>query len=71
MTAGLLHGETILLSTHDIEEAENIFDRVILLRYGGIQADLLAEEWQESGRSLSDIYAEELGYDPSRYRKFF
>ncbi len=71
MTAGLLHGETILLSTHDIEEAENIFDRVILLRYGGIQADLPAEEWQESGRSLSDIYAEELGYDPSRYRKFF
>ena len=59
-----------MIATHDIEEMENIFDRVILLQYGGIKADFTAEEWQESGRSLADLYADAMGYDPGRYRKY-
>ena len=55
LTAGLRNGETLVIATHDIEEMENIFDRVILLQYGGIKADFAAEEWQESGRSLADL----------------
>ena len=70
LTAGLRNGETLVIATHDIEEMENIFDRVILLQYGGIKADFAAEEWQESGRSLADLYADAMGYDPSRYRKY-
>ncbi|MGI5894120.1 MAG: ATP-binding cassette domain-containing protein [Candidatus Merdivicinus sp.] len=70
LTAGLRCGETLLISTHDVEEMENIFDRVLLLRYGGVHADLLAEEWQEDGRSLSDLYADTMGYDDKRYQKY-
>ena len=70
LTAGLRNGETLVIATHDIEETENIFDRVILLQYGGIKADFTAEEWQESGRSLADLYADAMGYDPGRYRKY-
>lgn len=70
LTAGLTKGETLVISTHDVEEMENIFDRVILLRYGGVKADLMAEEWQEGGVSLADLYADAMGYDPNRYREF-
>lgn len=70
LTAGLTKGETLVISTHDVEEMENIFDRVILLQYGGVKADLLAEEWQEGGTSLADLYADAMGYDPNRYREF-
>ena len=70
LTAGLTKGETLVISTHDVEEMENIFDRVILLQYGGVKADLMAEEWQEGGVSLADLYADAMGYDPNRYREF-
>ena len=60
----------MVISTHDVEEMENIFDRVILLQYGGVKADLMAEEWQEGGVSLADLYADAMGYDPNRYREF-
>ena len=70
LTAGLTQGETLVISTHDVEEMENLFDRAILLRYGGVKADLMAEEWQEGGTSLSDLYAKAMGYDPNRYREF-
>ena len=70
LTAGLTKGETLVISTHDVEEMENIFDRAILLRYGGVKADLMAEEWQEGGVSLADLYADAMGYDPNRYRVF-
>ena len=70
LTAGLTKGETLVISTHDVEEMENIFDRAILLRYGGVKADLMAEEWQEGGVSLADLYADAMGYDPNRYREF-
>ena len=70
LTAGLTKGETLVISTHDVEEMENIFDRVILLQYGGVKADLLAEEWQEGSTSLADLYADAMGYDPNRYREF-
>lgn len=70
LTAGLRRNETLLISTHDVEEMENIFDRVLLLRYGGVKADLMSEDWQEGGHSLADLYAETMGYDPARYRKY-
>lgn len=70
LTAGLTQGETLIISTHDVEEMENIFDRVILLGYGSVKADLSAEEWQTGETSLSDLYAKAMGYDPNRYREF-
>ena len=42
LTAGLRNGETLVIATHDIEEMETSFDRVILLQIGVIKEDFAA-----------------------------
>jgi ABC-2 type transport system ATP-binding protein len=53
--------ETILLSTHEVAEAEGLFERVLYLREGRIALDATAEALRERGRSVVQTYREVLG----------
>ncbi len=53
--------ETILLSTHEVAEAEGLFERVLYLREGRIALDATAEVLRERGRSVVQTYREVLG----------
>jgi ABC-2 type transport system ATP-binding protein len=53
--------ETILLSTHEIAEAEGLFDRVLYLRDGQLALDVQAEDLRNQGRSVVQAFREVLG----------
>jgi ABC-2 type transport system ATP-binding protein len=53
--------ETILLSTHEIAEAEGLFDRVLYLRDGRLALDVRAEDLRDQGRSVTQTFREVLG----------
>ncbi|MBE0635013.1 ABC transporter ATP-binding protein [Candidatus Bipolaricaulota bacterium] len=52
--------ETILLSTHEVAEAEGLFERVIFLREGRLALDVSAEALREGGKSVVDTFREVL-----------
>ena len=52
--------ETILLSTHEVAEAEGLFERVIYLRDGKLALDVSAESLREGGKSVVDTFREVL-----------
>ncbi len=58
--------ETILLSTHLIEEVEHFISRAVLLRQGRIAGDAAALELEEQGRSLMEYVKETWQYRPDR-----
>ena len=62
--------ETVLISTHEIEDVENLLDRALILRRGSIAEDILLEELREKGQNLTDALEEALGYNSQRYREF-
>ncbi len=53
--------ETILLSTHEVAEAEGLFDRVLYLREGRLALDARAEDLRSQGRSVVQAFREVLG----------
>ena len=53
--------ETILLSTHEVAEAEGLFERVVYLRDGRLALDTRAEDLREQGRSVVQAFREVLG----------
>jgi ABC-2 type transport system ATP-binding protein len=71
MISSLREDETILISTHQLNEIENFIDRAIILRYGLVKADFCMDEIKEQGKSLSDIMMEVTGYDENRYKSLF
>ncbi len=52
--------ETILLSTHEVAEAESLFDRVLLLRQGRLALDANAEALRAEGKSVVVAFREVL-----------
>ena len=52
--------ETILLSTHEVAEAESLFDRVLLLRQGRLALDANAEALRAEGKSVVAAFREVL-----------
>jgi len=52
--------ETILLSTHEVAEAEGLFERAVYLRDGRLALDARAEELREQGRSVVQTFKEVL-----------
>ncbi len=52
--------ETIILSTHEVAEAEGLFDRAIYLREGRLALDATAETLREGGKSVVDTFREVL-----------
>ncbi len=72
LLAGSLRGnETILLSSHHVEEIEPLLDRVLIFHQGQLVVDVLLDEMRESGRSLMELLASAVGYDPQRCLDLF
>ncbi len=61
--------ETVLLSTHLIEEVESFIGRAVLLREGKIVGDITTAELEEAGRSLMAYVKETYHYKPDRVSK--
>jgi ABC-2 type transport system ATP-binding protein len=51
---------TIVLSTHEVAEAEGLFERVVFLREGRVALDAQAESLREEGRSVVETFREVL-----------
>ena len=60
--------ETIILSTHLIEEVENFVSRAVVLRNGRLIADVSADNLADRGLSLTAFIKETYGYQSSRVR---
>ena len=61
--------ETVLLSTHLIEEVSEFIGRAVLIRKGEIVGDVSMLELAESGRSLMDYIKRTYHYRPDRVSK--
>lgn len=61
--------ETVLLSTHLIEEVAEFIGRAVLLHKGKIIGDLSLDEIEESGKSLIEIIKETYRYRADRVGK--
>lgn len=49
---------SVIMSTHEVQEAEGLFDRVIFLEEGQIVLDAEAESLRASGRSVAEAFQE-------------
>ncbi|MBB6735295.1 ABC transporter ATP-binding protein [Cohnella zeiphila] len=58
MVQGLTGSETVLLSTHLIDEIENVIDRAVVLHKGLVRADFYVDDMRERGLSLTDVMTE-------------
>ncbi|MDO5331237.1 MAG: ABC transporter ATP-binding protein [Bacillota bacterium] len=59
-------GETILLSTHLIEEISGFISRAVLIHEGEIVGDKLVEDLDKEGKSLMDYIKETYNYKADR-----
>lgn len=59
-------GETILLSTHLLEEVQHFISRAVLLRNGRVVGDSSTLELEESGKGLMDFVKETYHYRADR-----
>ena len=67
---GLLEpGETIILSTHLLEEVQHFISRAVLLDRGAIAGDVTTGELEERGESLMDFVKSSLHYRGDRVLK--
>lgn len=68
--AGILQeNETVLLSTHLIEEVASFIGRAVLIREGKIIADIKTDELEEEGKSLIGYIKEKYDYRGDRVSK--
>lgn len=61
--------ETVLLSTHLLEEVENFIGRAVLIRRGKIVGDVSMLELEESGKGLMDYVKDTYHYRADRVSK--
>lgn len=61
--------ETVLLSTHLLEEVEHFISRAVLLRQGKIVGDISMLELEETGRNLMGFVKETYQYKADRVSK--
>lgn len=70
MAAGLKEDETILISTHLIDEIENFLDRAVIFNFGRLKADCMIDELRENGSSLEELMADACDYDQTRIQQY-
>ncbi|MDF2986942.1 MAG: transporter related [Eubacterium sp.] len=68
MASSIKEDETILISTHHINEIENFIDRAIILRYGRIKADIYMDDLKSQGKTLSQLIMELSEYKENKYK---
>lgn len=61
--------ETILLSTHLLEEVDKFVGRAVLLRQGRVIGDVTMVELEEQNKTLMDYVKEVYGYRPDRVER--
>ena len=61
--------ETVLLSTHLIEEVADFIGRAVLIRHGEIVGDVSMEELEETGQNLMSYIKETYRYRSDRVSK--
>lgn len=61
--------ETIILSTHLLEEVENFIGRALLLRKGKLVGDTTTDALEESGKTLMDYVKQTYHYENDRVMK--
>ena len=61
--------ETVVISTHLIEEVADIISRAVLISHGKIIADISAEELEEQGENLVDYIKKAYNYRSDRVSK--
>ena len=72
LLAGSLRGEeTILLSSHHVEEIEPFIDRVVILHESRLAEDRMMDDLLNEGQNLTQVLQKATGYDPERYRRIF
>ena len=65
--AGILEpNETVLLSTHLIEEVSDFIGRAVLIRHGRIVGDITVEELEEKGQTLMEYIKDTYHYRADR-----
>ena len=69
MSATLTGGETLLLSTHYIEDVDHFLDRALILHNGRIAEDLMLDTLAP-GDTLLNHMAQACHWDPKRYLEF-
>lgn len=62
-------GQTVLLSTHLIEEVSDFIGRAVLIHHGEIIGDMTMDELEESGQSLMDYIKATYNYRADRVLK--
>lgn len=71
LMSGTLRGkETILLSTHYLDDVEHFLDRALILHGGVVVDDVPLEALQETGQTLLARMAKACGWDPGHYLDF-
>ena len=61
--------ETVIISTHLIEEIADYIDRAILIRKSEIIDDLSVKEIEDSGKTLVEIVKERYDYQADRINR--
>ncbi|MBR5712921.1 MAG: ABC transporter ATP-binding protein [Lachnospiraceae bacterium] len=61
--------ETIVLSTHLIEEVAGFIDRAVLIRRGHLVGDAQVADLEQQGLSLTDYVKQQYGYQSDRVSK--
>ncbi|MFD0714220.1 ATP-binding cassette domain-containing protein [Paenibacillus sp. GCM10027626] len=70
LLVGSMEGkETILLSTHIIDEIDNVIDRAIILHEGRLKDDIYIDDLRSQGKDLTELMAQAIGYNAGGYRQ--
>ncbi|MFD2117377.1 ATP-binding cassette domain-containing protein [Paenibacillus yanchengensis] len=70
MVSQMREDDSIIMTTHIIDEIENVIDRAIILHKGLIKADVTMDELREEGRSLVELMATVSKYKPADVQQF-
>lgn len=62
LAGSLTGGETIFITTHEIDEIENFIDRALILKDNTIAADVMMDDLRQKGKSLTGLLKEVSGY---------
>lgn len=71
MAGGLRENETILISTHLIDDIEHLIDRVLVLHDGKLAEDMEIDTLHQNGGSLVSLLQNVTGYDDHRIFELF
>ena len=56
-------GSTILMSTHLIQDVEEIFDSILMIRQGQIRIQDSVENLTKDGKTINDLFKEVFSVD--------